>query len=185
VVHRSRPESLRSRFPIAFFTFARVWRHGGGNGGAAWATPITAEVRSVVESVAATFVGWPDEGQRVSISVGMQTTNLLVTFTVHLAYEVTTVVTHPSGSSFTLRSGWRWAVPRAGRRVPLLPENGASSCGHFWRSYGDTLSQPLCTAGPVPAGFTAATEKRYRLPGVSPSITNWTRDPVLLAISCS
>ena len=59
-------------------------------------TPIVAEVRALIDSAAASFEDDPNaEGAaRLLLTAGLQTTNLLETFTVRLSYEVTTVVPH-------------------------------------------------------------------------------------------
>jgi hypothetical protein len=59
-------------------------------------TPIVAEVRALIDTVAARFEDDPGgEGvARLVVTVGLQTTNLLESFTVRLSYEVTAVVPH-------------------------------------------------------------------------------------------
>lgn len=62
-------------------------------------TPIVAEVRALIDTVAASFEDDPGgEGvARLVVTVGLQTTNLLESFTVRLGYEVTAVVPHHKG----------------------------------------------------------------------------------------
>jgi len=59
-------------------------------------TPIVAEVRALIDTVAASFEDDPGgEGvARLVVTVGLQTTNLLESFTVRRGYEVTAVVPH-------------------------------------------------------------------------------------------
>jgi hypothetical protein len=55
-------------------------------------TPIVADVRVLVDSAVAEFADDQDGAARLLVTVALQTTNLLETFTVRLSYEVTAVV---------------------------------------------------------------------------------------------
>ena len=59
-------------------------------------TPLVADVRAFIDSVAASFEDDPggQGGARLVATVGLQTTNLLETFTLRLSYEVIVVVPH-------------------------------------------------------------------------------------------
>lgn len=59
-------------------------------------TPIVADVRALIDSAAATFADDPGGGgvARLLVAAGLQTTNLLETFTVRLSYEVTAITAH-------------------------------------------------------------------------------------------
>lgn len=59
-------------------------------------TPLVAEVRALIDTVAASFEDDPGGagGARLVVTVGLQTTNLLESFTLRLSYEAVSVVAH-------------------------------------------------------------------------------------------
>jgi len=59
-------------------------------------TPLVADVRALIDSVGASFEDDPgaDRGARLVVTVGLQTTNLLESFTLRLSYDVVAVVPH-------------------------------------------------------------------------------------------